>query len=70
MAWPNHHSKSVYTLDHSNTAACSSPGSCWDAVSEEQDIGKEVELGFLQRVATECRFKVCHVCEVEGWWNQ
>ena len=42
--WPKH---------HSNTAG---PGSCWDAVSEEQDIGKEVRV---PSEGTECRFKVC-----------
>ena len=29
-------------------------GSCWDAASEEQDIGKLSKLGFLQRV---CEWK-------------
>ena len=36
----------------------SSPGSCWDAVSEEQDVGKEVGV---PSEGSECRFKVC------GW---
>ena len=33
-----------------------SPGKCWDAVSEEQDVGKEVGV---PSEGTECRFKVC-----------